>query len=541
MAQIISIILLLLTLVIFSREYYFFIRKNTKKKRTVLHLVVGYTAFFLLPVFLPPIANFAPTSLFRMLAVGLLDIHVFIYFPTLTTILWFLRVKPQYWPLPKRNDQRRTMRWYLILLSLYMASSGLSPQYVDLTHEQVHSVRPYTKKILNHLDSECLITWYRSAHLSETPQFRTISHLLSSYERENPKWCTLIVRDPNTQKSPEFPEQIGLLPLNSDSYSGILIEYRGKYHLLPSTIDYFLLEYELTKALESLILYQGNRTNPVQMLVLGNPNGYEYLQIVLEHAGFSLIPPINPEIALDPKIPLILVGSEYCSEGTLAAIKTFILQGGAAVFFVSGISIDTMETWSALPKTDDPILTLLESRGIGISPQLLLDEQNYRIDMPAVEGDAVQSVSYPYWIRVTNSGFLSKHVVFSGVSSLQFYWPSPIFHDVSKTIMPLIQTTNCTELANPPFFTHPLRDKAKFLISTKGRYPLSVFLEKPSRILVIADEYCVSNLIDLSASYDNLLFFINCVEWISGNEALTSIKRTPQRVLPFLHDYHSSR
>lgn len=492
----------------------------------MVSLLAGYAAFFLLPVFLAPSAIYAPSRVLPLLFLGLLDISVFIFYSTLIIILWFSQIKTQYTAVIADIRPKIVLYSSLLALSLYTAFSALTPQYIDLTNEQVHSIRPFTKKMLSLLDSECLITWYRSDQLTETPSSKSISYLLSSYVSENPKRCIVVIRDPTAQNTPEFPERVGLLPLESGWYSGIRIEYRGEHHLIPSTADYSLLEYEMTKALENLILYQNSKINPIQMMVLGNPTGYDYLQKILEHAGFTLIPPENPEITLNPDIPLIIIGSEYCTLGSAFAIETFLDTGGSAVFFVSGTTVDTMGTWSAQIKKDDYIINILERRGIAIKSQLILDDQSFRIVMPALEGESVTSVSYPYWITVNRSGFYKNHSIFSGISSLQFFWPSPLV-PLSGKMDSLIQTSKRSYLVNPPFFTHPFAEKSHTSISEQGTHSLASFLESPGRTLIITDEYCISQLIDYSASYDNLLFFINCVEWISGNEDLTSIKRRP--------------
>ena len=54
-----------------------------------------------------------------------------------------------------------------------------------------------------------------------------------------------------------------------------------------------------------------------------------------------------------------------------------------------------------------------------------------------------------------------------------------------------------------------------------------------ARLLVVADEYCVSTAVEYTQSDANLDFLVNTVYWIARQDALLQLKNKQPAVLPF--------
>jgi len=54
-----------------------------------------------------------------------------------------------------------------------------------------------------------------------------------------------------------------------------------------------------------------------------------------------------------------------------------------------------------------------------------------------------------------------------------------------------------------------------------------------ARLLVVADEYCVSSAVEYTNSDANLDFMVNTVYWIARQDALLQLKNKQPTVLPF--------
>ena len=423
------------------------------------------------------------------------------------------------------SDYRHTVVHIAVITALSLfAAVGISTVPVrDLSRDGAYTLKPCTVTLLDRLDSECIITWYRTDSYAESLSGTALSMLLDRYERQNREHLRFYARDPVQNISPAFPEKLGLVPLADGNYSGILIEYRGSSRLVPVIAGHTLAEYELTRSIESLV--EGSREYPLQVLVLGNPgSGHDHLQLLLEHAEFTLVPVDNPENGLDERVPLVVIGSRFATGPVARSIDEFLNRGGNALVMVSGIEIDSTGDWSARTKSGDPVIELLRRRGIAIQDRLLRDKNHYTIIMNALDDAGIRTVPYPYWIRIPESGFLNGHSVFSGVPAIQLYWPSPVTIDDSAGI-PLMETGKNAQADHAPFDTRPLVNSGETVWSGEGSFIVGVIRDDGSRLIVIPDEHAVASLNDFTGAWDNYTFFVNCAEWISGREHITTLKR----------------
>ncbi len=494
--------------------------RRTDAKAPAVH---GILFFFLITTvshIIPPLRPVSVTRIVYALAGEYLDVFWIVFYFAAVAIL-------------SSRLQRKTVQITLIAaISLFAASGNTGTFTMDVSRDHVFTLKPYTQSLLDRLESECIITWYRTDSFAESLSGIPLAMILEQYEQTNPQHLRVFTQNPRAGMSPEFPEKLGLEPLENGEYSGLLLEYRGSSRLVPVLAEHTLAEYELTRSLESLIA--SSREYPIQLLVPEKSGyGQNDLQILLEKAGFDPFPVRTPVENLDEHIPLIVQGSRHIDRQTACAIDAFLDRGGNALIMISGTEIDMEGDWSARPKKDDEVINLLQKQGITVTNTLVRDNNHYTIIMNSLDGSSVQTVPYPYWVQIPESGFLENHPVFSGVSSLQLYWPSAVILE-DADFLPLVQTGNTAKIGTPPFDTHPLTISSDTDWSGNEKVLFGGIRDDRSRLIVIADEHAVSSLVDFTAGWDNLLFFINSIEWISGRDYLSILKRRQPASFPLL-------
>ena len=236
------------------------------------------------------------------------------------------------------------------------------------------------------------------------------------------------------------------------------------------------------------------------------------------------------------EIPLLVIGSDYIDFSSAAAIDVFLKKEGRAVFFVSGNKIDTKQKWMAAPKTKDFLLDMLAGCGFYIQSNLILSPVNFRLVLSAVDNTGAKTVNYPFWIKLLQNNTEKLNPIFAAYKPLQTFWPSSIIIDTdkNKAVKTLAAADPDSVTMVDSYDTDPFGNQMRlFANSEKAPETVIAGYEKPSRVIVISDEYMISRLIDYTGSFYNLDFLINCVEYICGKDNLVLLKNKKHTALPF--------
>lgn len=431
----------------------------------------------------------------------------------------------------------------LISLKLYFR--------IDATKEKTYTLSAHTRELLDGLDGMVQVTWFKSGNVySFFPSLRYLSDMLTEYALHSDG--KLLVSEKSTESlSEEAVNRLGLVPRQIETqdksaaalytvYSGLMIEYKGQTRLIPFIDDIDILEYDVARFISDIeAAVQGNVFER-NIAVLAPPGSletdYAYVYAWLEYAGFQVHILQTPLDDISAEIPLLVIGSDYIDFSSAAAIDVFLKKEGMAVFFVSGNKIDTKQKWTAAPKTKDFLLDMLAGCGFYIQSNLILDPVNFRLVMSAVDNTGAKTVNYPFWIRILQSGVEKTNPVFAAYSPLQMFWPSSITADTgkNKTVKTLAVTSPDSAVMVESYDTDPFGNQMKlFEASEKASETVIAGYEKPSRVIVISDEYMISRLIDYTGSFYNLDFLINCIEYICGKDNLVLLKNKKHTALPF--------
>lgn len=405
-------------------------------------------------------------------------------------------------------------------------------QPVDLTRERSYSISPLTESALSGLESELLVTWYRSDLLVMRDRERTrISGILDLYRRASGGRLAVeeVSVGPEEAEYPGMTMGAVILPGGkgiAEAVSGFLLEYRGRTAVIPYLRDAASFEYNMTKRILSLVgeeeplcveLYQGStRATGV----------YAYLEDHLAAAEIE-VNTLQSDADIHDWI-MIVIGSQYLDESAVASIRSRLEDGANAVFLVSGTFVGISKDWSAVPKDDDTLMGLLEELGVYVGRTIILDPAGCPLALPSLDGSSIVTIPYRYWSNIGSDEFPRDHSLFSGLNSLQFFWPSAITLDPSVGARCLLKSNPASIEALPPFNTNPF-DMASIQDdgSRSESRCLAASIERNGgqRLLFVSDELLPSSMIEYTGSRGNLDFIVNCIEWLSGRDDLLSLKK----------------
>ena len=454
----------------------------------------------------------------------------------------------------------REYRVQAVLLCAVVLVSALLTQRVymraDMTRQKTYSLSSYTKSILKSLEGTVTITWFRSDNIDGfLPSLQYAADILNEYQQVSAGRCVVIYKDA-ADSTPQRLQQLGIatrhIERNSGNtkilqnlYSGLLCEYRGENRVIPFLSDVYTLEADIARFITEMNQDAQGRAAERSVYValpLGSTEGdYKYVLPWLEYAGFIPIVLTKPYPELQPEIPLLVAGSSYFDADMLTAVDVFIGKKGSAVFFVSANTVDVAVSWQAAPKQHDELLELLARCGFVLQPNLVMDPANYRITLPAADGSSYEYINYPFWVQVVRQEADTIPPLLSAGKTMQFFWPSELVCTAArgKTPLPLLLSGTGSALQSPPYNTDPHgKQLAAADSQSRAAFPLAAYSMEPgpagtARLLVVADEYCISTAAEYAHADANLDLMVNALYWITKQDALLHLKNKQPAILPF--------
>ncbi|HEY9594837.1 MAG TPA: Gldg family protein, partial [Spirochaetia bacterium] len=258
-----------------------------------------------------------------------------------------------------------------------------------------------------------------------------------------------------------------------------------------------------------------------------------------------------PGEEIPPEVDVLLViGGAGWSADQVRPIDTYVMNGGKVLFATKGLDVTTARTFSASTVPSSPLLSMIESYGVRVGRDMVLDtaSRDYRLPQQRPTGEiAWETIGrYPPWVSVQGPNVAVSHPITARFTGLDLLWPSPLTavprDGVEET--PLLTSSASSWLQEPPFVIDPYKvpqsgtGTARFTLAyaLSGTFP-SAFAgaggaggadtptrSKPTRMLVVGDSDFASDLMQFSDSVANVFFIENGILWLSGNADLLSIK-----------------
>lgn len=459
---------------------------------------------------------------------------------------------------------------FFVMLLLLMNSSRYYTR-IDFSKNKTYSVSKYTKELIQNLDENLHITYYRSSSLSKLyPQIRDVSDFLNTYSSQN-KNITYTVKDPDRNAETKSllenygvtSQQLRTVSTNSTEYvnvySAITIEYKGNIELIPFLMSSQTLEFDLDTRIKKLITGKQLLVN----IVVGNGMSLSYdydfiipwlnLQGIVVNALYIEDPSFADNLAACTG-PLLVIGDSEINIENAIAIENYIINQNQPVFFtVSPYSAAIADDWSITQNQRTNIVEILENWGVGFSNKITADISCARITMssedetadPYTQNNTITEIlNYPLWISLLPQENCKLGMTTFWPVSLDLYQnavpylvtsPSAYFYEAKKNNSNSLIETNPFLLQQDSISQH---EKGTHVIGAQITGPLSGLFTygecKDSNIIVISDQYFLNTLMtgyiggDFG-DYRNFEFLSNVIFRLSGEEELAYLQSKTTR------------
>lgn len=151
---------------------------------------------------------------------------------------------------------------------------------------------------------------------------------------------------------------------------------------------------------------------------------------------------------------LVIAAPKDLDTKQLFAIDQFIMRGGAVVLLTSAYTVTREQSGLMAVKEQSGLEPMLESYGVRIEEQLVLDPQNEPYPVPVnrkVGGFTVQEIQmvpYPYFVDVRGKGLNEDNAITARLPQVTVYWGSPVsLLDAKKAAIAMTPLLTSSEAA----------------------------------------------------------------------------------------------
>ena len=136
----------------------------------------------------------------------------------------------------------------------------------------------------------------------------------------------------------------------------------------------------------------------------------------------------------------VLIAPESLTEVEQFAVDQYLMRGGSVIMALSPykLDLDQINSYLKLTPIDNGMTPLLESYGIILSKDLVMDEQNAPFpvlvnrSVGGTQVQEIQAIQYPYFIDVRQNGMDKENMIVSDLATVSMNWASGITLDAEK-------------------------------------------------------------------------------------------------------------
>ncbi len=452
----------------------------------------------------------------------------------------------------KNRKNRRPLLNLALELLLFLLVAGNARLFnlrFDTTSDKRYSLCPESVAIVEQVQEPLHITWYVSKTiLNRYPQVEDMRYLLNQYAAVNPLISVSVVSDPDRIAESSLGT-LGITPqaistANGDEtrtlqvYSAMVLEMGESVGVIPFILSNTSLEYDLSFRIRCMV------TGSVPVVAIVNATGldlnaqYSYLFPWITSSGMIPVELSAGQLSLldqTESAVLLVIGSETLSSADVQAVDRWVMAGKPALFAVSSVAVDIGSTWQAASIGQNGLLQLLDYYGVQVSENLIAGPECFTLSLySSATQSAPEYIPYPYWLSLDSS--LGRNV--------QLFWPAGLTlyeTEVCKATPVITAGENAVRVA-APFITNPfalqdgLTSAGAVLSGSAAGVPLAALLEgklfsfyqgsysQENRILVMGDQYFLSNMVENTGSGQNFSFLISSLLYLSGEEDVVAIK-----------------
>jgi ABC-type uncharacterized transport system involved in gliding motility auxiliary subunit len=423
-----------------------------------------------------------------------------------------------------------------VLLNLLAAGISLRG---DFSKGKAYTLSPATKKIIRNLDDVVTIKFYASSDLPVrlSPVKRSVEDFLNEYKKEGGSKIVVKVLDP--KKDAEVLQEVEELQIPelqfsqlekdkyqiSSSYFALGIFYGSQKNVLPQATDLPNLEYNITSFIYKLTKKELDRVAVAGLTdpsAAQNNDPYSPLrntlatQFLVSYVNLSSDSPDKLDDSIKTLLLIATNDSIFSQEG-IAEIKKYMDTKGKVIVLTDGVRVSDDLT---VAPSDNPVLTLLNERGIRIRNNLILSAS---AEFANFGNELYQYYSpYPFWIKTPNLNRQTGY--FSNISSLTFPWSSSVIPDAKLKTEVLAYSPDVSWEQKDTFELYPQKIPEP-KENDIARFPLVVSATTATggRLIVIPS----SRFLDaryLSQNSGNIEFVYNALNNLASGGALAGIR-----------------
>ncbi len=461
-----------------------------------------------------------------------------------------------------------------ILLVLNLISINLFAR-VDLTDSGIYSLSNASKNLMKNLSDRVLVKCFFTKDLPPpyNQNARYLKDQLADYRAYSGGKFEFEFIDPAEEGAEDEAQSYRIPPVQVNAYEsdrleikkvymGIVFLHGDKTEVLPVLQSTDGLEYEISRAVRKVT----SASMPRIAFVTGH--GEADLQQDLKNLNGALsreytIEPITlsdiKEIPASFDAVLILSPRSPYSDWELYVLDKYVMQGGKLGVFLDKYDCDIQN--NNCKKVETGLDDFLKNYGIGVNDDIVLDARCSRIGVQQQTGffRVKNMVDFRYFPLVTNLD--EGNIIVKGLDGIVFTFASSLDttvqvpDSVSREVFAWTSELSRTETAG--FDLNPYRDFRRsdfdrqsipLAAVLRGEFP-GYFADKPipeytgsdssdssfimdslpspkrsvnTRMVVMGDGDLVKD--SYLASKNNLVFFMNIVDWLSQDEGLISIR-----------------
>lgn len=422
---------------------------------------------------------------------------------------------------------------FLIILNVILAF--LTLPRLDLTKNKLHTISPSLKQIVEELDDVINITVYQTDNLPAQvkPSIDSLKNTLNSLKRQNPTRLIVTYINPKDNGAQDAINQ-GIQPIQfstmeqdsfqvQNAFFGLTVSYQDNVEVMPVISDIGNLEYFLASSINkitkldtpALAIATGHgQIDPSTINTIGRflSQSYQISQVDTDSEDWQ-IPPKSILILLSPQVDF--------SAPDIQKLEDHIKDNAVLVLF-DKFQVDQSLTATSvnLPNFE----AFLQNHGFTIKNSLILDQSSTITSFSSQSSQFL--VQYPYWIKILPENLNPDSPATSDLSSLILNWASPIELSQDAFYLAKSSLNSSTSLATNLSPTI----KSDIDKNNTSQSVVAALNTQMGKIGLISDADFIKD--DFLNSQDNLIFFLNLIDYLNSDELLLSIRSKAVSIFP---------
>ena len=447
--------------------------------------------------------------------------------------------------MPAIDSKKGFVIFIVVALAIVALGNVVSRSFffrVDLTENQIYSLSPSSKVIIEKIDDFLTAKVYFSENLpgqyGNTQRYlQDILEEYAAYSDGNFRFE--FYRPDNAEKLALEAQKSGIQPvqlqvLQNDKfevkrvYMGLVLLYGDKREVLPVIQTTTGLEYEVTTKIKKLV--DDNRPVVGIASTGGSPPAMERVNAQLREAYDVRTVFLGAGVPDDISMMLMSGITDSLSEDALAALKGYVKRGGNLLLAQNKVRGDLQSQRGDLIKSN--VFEVLEPFGVSISDNLVMDKQCGTITVSQQRGFLRfnSAMEYPFFPVLQS---FPDHEIVNGLEHVQMLFSSEIVYDSADStshIEPLLVTSDNSGALAGYINLNPVQNQAFASLNEPGKV-VGVYATAASDSM----ENVLSQLILVSSSdflidsgggqvQPNGIFVMNAVDVLIGDRDLVALR-----------------